>query len=263
MNTKAYSEATYQKILSNSTEGTGSYATVLAIGTPNTLKYIQGDSNRIIANAMTRITSGWVDEHVLVQLSPDITCTTLSVPAISPPATGNLTLNGYGPIKLVLASTGVSVTGTLQANNGILADQITPSLNGSLQLNGNDTNTKIVLGTGTVAITGTTVTIAGNVSMPGYLWAGGLVSASGGKVVYTGQVTWSVTKAGTGLYTISCTTSYPGGSSNYIISVTGHASLACVRGASYVTNTSFQVATYALGPATLADSNFCFMVLAS
>ena len=122
---------------------------------------------------MTRIASGWVDEHVLVQLSLDITCTTLTasstcsitgrltVGAISPPATGNLTLNGYGPIKLVLASTGVTMTRNFQANNGILADQITPSLNGSLTLNGNNTNTKIVLGTGTVGISGA-------VTMPGY-----------------------------------------------------------------------------------------------
>ena len=28
--------------------------------------------------SMTRISSGWVDEHVLVQLSPDITCNTLN-----------------------------------------------------------------------------------------------------------------------------------------------------------------------------------------
>ena len=76
---------------------------------------------------MTRIDSGRVDEHVLVQLSPDITCTTLTasstcsitgrltIGAISPPATGNLTLNGYSPNKIVLDSTGVNMTG----NNAI------------------------------------------------------------------------------------------------------------------------------------------------
>ena len=72
---------------------------------------------------MTRIASGWVDEHVLVQLSPDITCTTLTasstcsitgrltIGARSLPATGNLTLNGYGPNKIVLETTGVNATG--------------------------------------------------------------------------------------------------------------------------------------------------------
>ena len=99
--------------------------------------------------------------------------------------------------------------------------------------------------------------------MPGYLWAGGLLGASGSKVSTTGQVVWSVARTGTGLYTITYTTGHPGGGVNYIINVTGHASLACVRGAAYVTNTSFQVATYTLGTATSADSNFCFMVLAS
>ena len=100
------------------------------------------------------------------------------------------------------------MTGTFQATNGILADQITPSLNGSLQLNGNNTNTKIVLGTGTVAITGTAVTISGNVSMPSYLWAAGVVSAAGVKMSSTGQNTWSVTKLGTGNYSISWTTAH-------------------------------------------------------
>ena len=70
--------------------------------------------------------------------------------------------------------------------------------------------------------------------MTSYLWAGGLVGASGSKVTSTGQCTWGVTKGGTGLYTITYTTGYPGGPSNYIINVTGHGCLACIRGATYV-----------------------------
>ena len=100
-------------------------------------------------------------------------------------------------------------------NNGIIADQITPPLNGSLQLHGNNTNTKIVLGTGTAAITGTTVgitgttsitgsltssglitanaglTVTGNVTMPGYTFASGMVSAGRANVTSTGRVTWT------------------------------------------------------------------------
>ena len=50
--TKTTSDATYQKILTNSTEGTGSYATLLGLFKPTMLKYISGDSNISITNGI-------------------------------------------------------------------------------------------------------------------------------------------------------------------------------------------------------------------
>ena len=98
------SDATYQKILTNGTEETGTYATILSTCTPNSLKYITGDSNISIMNSMSYNGSSWVDEHVLVQLSPTITCDTLN--ATTGLISNSITIGGSTP------SATVAITGS-------------------------------------------------------------------------------------------------------------------------------------------------------
>ena len=201
--------------------------------------------------------------------------TKLAVGSYTNPGTNALSVSGNTLISL-----------SLQVNNGIIADQITPPLNGDLQLNGNNTNTKIVLGTGTTVITGTTVgitgttsitgsltssglitanaglTVAGNVTMPGYTFASGLVSAAGAKITSTGQVNWSSSMASNGLYLITFTSAHPLGA-NYIVHVTSQGGTAAVRGSTYSpTSTTFGVHSLALGTGTPTALPFSFTVLA-
>ena len=157
--------------------------------------------------------------------------TKLAVGSYTNPGTNALSVSGNTLISL-----------SLQVNNGIIADQITPPLNGDLQLNGNNTNTKIVLGTGTTVITGTTVgitgttsitgsltssglitanaglTVAGKVTMPGYTFCSGFISSVGAKVSSTGQVSFTSTRVSTGLYTITFASAHPLGV-NYILNI--------------------------------------------
>ena len=161
---------------------------------------------------------------------------------------GPLSVNGAPKANGGLSSTGITIGGSTSSatvavtGSGAFSQDLSAK---SIKLTGAQAPITSTLDvTGSCNITGA-LTVTGSVSMTGYLWAGGLVSASGGKVVNTGQCTWSVAKGGTGLYTITYTTGYPGGAANYIINVTGHGCLACIRGAAYVTNMSFQVAAYA------------------
>ena len=113
---------------------------------------------------------------------------------------------------------------------------------------------------------GNTVAITGNVSMPGYMWAAGVVSAAATKTTGTGQVVWTVARStgqATGVYTITFPTAHPLGS-NYIVTVTGVGTMNFQRGASYApTSTTFQAVSYQFGTTTLQDAPFSFMVLAS
>ena len=91
------------------------------------LKYISGDSNITVTNAMSRIASGWVNEHVLVQLSPDITCDTLKATtglisntitiggSISP---ATVAVTGSGAFSQDLSAKSIKLTGAqLPINN--------------------------------------------------------------------------------------------------------------------------------------------------
>ena len=117
-------------------------------------------------------------------------------------------------------------------------------------------------GTTKIAL-GNTVAITGNVSMPGYLFCAGLVSATGTKITSTGQVTWSSSLVSTGYYLITFTTSLPLGV-NYIVTLAGQGTWINIRGSGYApTSTTFQVASYQIGTLTLQNAPFNFMVLAS
>ena len=189
---------------------------------------------------------------------------------ITGPTTVTGTLNTTG---VLTASAGLTVTG------GITSDQITPPLNGSLALNGNNTNTKIVLGTGTVAVTGNTsitgtltssglvtanagLTVAGNVSMPSYMWAAGVVNSIGVKQSSTGMNVFS-SGGSNGTYSITWTPVHPLGNL-YIVVITGRGVIATLQNSSPApTATTFQVQCYAPGTSTLTAGGFNFMVLAS
>ena len=94
------------------------------------------------------------------------------------------------------------------------------------------------------------------------MWVAGLVSATGEKSAQTGQVSWSVSHASTGIYIITFASAHPLGA-NYIVNVSAYANWGYVRTAVAPTSTTFQVATYLFGTTTLQDSIFSFMVLAS
>ena len=104
--------------------------------------------------------------------------------------------------------------------------------------------------------------VTGAVSMPGYMWAAGLVSAWGSKTTGTGQISWSVTRSAQGFYIITWVTAHPSGAKN-IVTVSGQAVTAMVRSAVLPTSKSFQVSTYSNATSTLTDGIFSFMVLAS
>ena len=99
-------------------------------------------------------------------------------------------------------------------------------------------------------------------TMPGYMWAAGLVSATSAKSSQTGQVSWSVSHASTGIYVITFASAHPLGG-NYIMSLSVYGNVGYVRTATPPTSTTFQVATYPFGTTTLTDAIFSFMVLAS
>ena len=117
----------------------------------------------------------------------------------------------------------LSATGTLKATAGLVSNSIT--IGGSVS-----SATVAVTGSGafsqdlsakSIKLTGAqlpivnTLDVTGVVSMPGYMWAAGTVSATGTKLSGTGQMSWTVARVSTGIYTISWTTAHPLGA-NYI-----------------------------------------------
>ena len=77
--------------------------------------------------------------------------------------------------------------------------------------------------------------------MPGYMWAAGLVSATGTKVTGTGQVAWTVARTAgqaTGVYTITFPTAHPCGA-NYIVTISAQGNLGYIRNTPAPTSTSF------------------------
>ena len=156
--------------------------------------------------------------------------------AISPPATGNLTLNGYGPNKVVLDSIGVNMTGNTAITGSLTASGLVTASAG--------------------------LTVSGNVSMPGYTFASGLVSATGANITSTGQVGWTSSLLATGLYLITFNSAHPLGP-NYIVNVTSQGGTAAIRGSTYApTSTTFGVASFMIGTGTVTNLTFSFMVLA-
>ena len=111
-------------------------------------------------------------------------------------------------------------------------------------------------------ISSATMNVSSNVTMPGYTFCSGLVSAAGVKTTSTGQVSYTSSRTSAGLYVITFGSAHPLGA-NYIVNVTAQGSLVTIRNTVLPTSTSFQVVSYTLGTVTSVDSIFSFMVLAS
>ena len=100
------------------------------------------------------------------------------------------------------------------------------------------------------------LTVAGNVIMPGYTFASGMVSAGGANVTSTGRVTWTSSQTSTGLYLVTFASAHPLGA-NYIINVTSQGGAAAIRGSTYApTSTTFQVACASFGSMMVMNSSF-------
>ena len=102
--------------------------------------------------------------------------------------------------------------------------------------------------------------------MSGYMFCAGTISATGSKLISTGQVPYSVaryTGAPAGIWVITFGSAHPLGA-NYVVSVTPRNSAAYVNFTPAPTATSFVVTLVAPGTAAPAvDAIFSFMVLAS
>ena len=94
-----------------------------------------------------------------------------------------------------------------------------------------------------------TLDVAGTVSMPGYMWAAGMVSATGSKLSGTGQMSWTVSRVSTGIYTITWGTAHPLGA-NYIVTLTAQGLMSMIRNTVVPTSLSFQVVLYKIGTTT-------------
>ena len=204
--------ATYQKILTNSTEGAGTFATMLSTFKPNVLKYVSGDSNISITNGISYNGSSWVNEHVLVQLLPAITCDTLN--ATTGLISNSITIGGS------TSSATVAVTGS-----GAFSQ---------------DLSAKSIKLTGAQLPIVNTLEVAGAVSMPGYMLAAGMVSATGTKIMGTGQVIWTVSRVSTGVFQINFLTPHPLGA-NYIIGLVCQGGWGMIRSTVVPTSTFFKL----------------------
>ena len=98
--------------------------------------------------------------------------------------TGDCTLASTCEVYGVFtAAAGAIINNNCTISSVLTVGTISPPISGDLILKGYGT-TKIDLGN--------TVTITGNVSMPGYLFCAGYVSATGTKITSTGQVSYTV-----------------------------------------------------------------------
>ena len=108
--------------------------------------------------------------------------------------------------------------------------------------------------------------VTGNVSMPGYMFCAGFVSATGSKTTSTGQVSYSVSRVSgyaTGVWQITFASAHPLGA-NYIINLTCHGANGYISpGSSAPTSAGFKCAMYGNATTVLVDTPFYFMVLAS
>ena len=228
-----------------------------------------------ISNGISRIDSGWVNEHVLVQLSPDITSNTLTANSIKLtgtqlPLTNTLDVTGScyitgdcnitytcGVYGLFTAFAGALINNDCTISSLLTVGTIAPPGSGDLILKGYGT-TKIDLGN--------TVAITGNVSMPGYMFCAGYVSATGTKLASTGQVSYTVTRTSgfaAGCWTITFASAHPSGA-YYITNLTGQGCTSYIGNGTYApTSTKLIIVTFTNATTTLADYPFNFMVLAS
>ena len=155
------------------------------------------------------------------------------------------------------------------------------SVTGNATVSGNltvSTNTTI---TGTLAYGGATVsgdaTITGKIiaatmnvsafaNLPGYMFCAGTISATGSKLVTTGQVSFTVARLSgyaAGGWLITFASAHPLGA-NYVVNVTPRNAAAYICFNPAPTTTTFAVTL--IGPGTAAptiDAIFSFMVLAS
>ena len=108
--------------------------------------------------------------------------------------------------------------------------------------------------------------VSSYVTMPGCMWAAGLVSSSGGKTTSTGQVSYTVARTSgyaAGVWTVTFASAHPLGG-NYIVQAIAQGAMTCIYpNTGAPTSTSFRMATYTIGSAVLADADLNFMVLSS
>ena len=108
------------------------------------------------------------------------------------------------------AFAGALINSNCTISSVLTVGTISPPIAGELILKSSGT-TKINLGN--------TVAITGNVSMPGYMFCAGFVSATGTRTTSTGQVRYTVTRLSgypTGVWPITFASAHPLGA-NYII----------------------------------------------
>ena len=116
-------------------------------------------------------------------------------------------------MAIFFAFTGALINNNCTISSILTIGIISPPIASGLILNGYGT-TKIALGN--------TVAITGNVSMPGYLFCAGYVSATGTKITSTGQVSYTVARTSgyaTRVWTITFASAHPLGA-NYMINLT-------------------------------------------
>ena len=122
--------------------------------------------------------------------------------------------------------------------------------------------TKLTIGSYTSPGTNS-LSVIGNVSIPGFFFCAGVVGSTATNVRGTGQVTFTVARTSgqaAGGYTITFASAHPLGAT-YIVNLTGQYSLCTLNGG--VAAQSFKVMCYTPGTSTLVDSAFHFQVLVS
>ena len=110
------------------------------------------------------------------------------------------------------------------------------------------------------------LSVTGNVSMPGYLFCAGLVSATGTKLTSTGQVIYTVARLSgyaAGAWTITFASAHPLGAN--IVTTTGRGlTNSFISTSPAPTSSAFVTVMVAQGTTSpTVDSIFSFMVLAS
>ena len=135
----------------------------------------------------------------------------------------------------------------------------------ALSITGNTTVSGTLTSSGLItASAGMTVT--GNVSMPGYMFCAGTISATGSKLISTGQVSYTVARLSgyaAGAWTITFASDHPL-SVNYVVNVSARNAQSYISVAPSPTTTAFVVVLLPTGQSTPPiDAVFSFMVLGS
>ena len=158
---------------------------------------------------------------------------------------------------LFSAFAGALINNNCTISSVLTVGTISPPIASGLTLEGYG-GTKIALGN--------TVAITGNVSMPGFLWAAGVVGSTGSKYASTGLVSYTVTRLSgyaAGAWTITFASAHPLGA-NYVVSVSGRGVVTYVSTNPIPTTTAFVVVILVPGTSTpRIDGVFSFTVLSS